>query len=109
MDWLDKDLLPLYIALASLVLSVVVALLQLTFAKRTEMAALAATVTTQGALMAELERRIDDLPGEKDLHELSLKISDLKVELAAVSPALKRLERLGDLLLENELLEGKRK
>ena len=50
-----------------------------------------------------VEKRIEDLPSERELHRLQLEISDLRGELRAVSPQLVQLRSLADLLLENEL------
>ncbi|WP_115720181.1 DUF2730 family protein [Gallaecimonas mangrovi] len=102
MAWLNPEWLPLYIAVASLLVSGILAMLQLTFAKRQELNDLARMVDG-------LERRIEDMPSQRDLHELSIKIADLNGQIQGIAPALKRMERIGDLLLENELKGGDRK
>lgn len=97
-----KDYLALWIALGGVLGTLVLALMQRTYAKRED-------VTRITERLAALEHHVADIPAQEEWHELSLRMEKLNGQIEAVKPSLARLERLADLLLENELLEGKRK
>lgn len=50
-----------------------------------------------------LETNIEVLPGQKDLHQLQLEMSNLRGELRELAPSIRQVSRISDLLLENEL------
>lgn len=79
---------------------VIMALLTKTYAKREAVESLKSEVV-------RLEQRLDDLPSERELHALQLEISELRGDLREIKPELRQVNRLSDLLLENELKEGK--
>ena len=51
----------------------------------------------------ELERRLEKVPTTEDLHELELKIGRLNTNIESVKPGLNNVQKLTDLLMENEL------
>ncbi|MCF2829820.1 MULTISPECIES: DUF2730 family protein [unclassified Pseudoalteromonas] len=53
----------------------------------------------------ELERRIEKMPTTDDLHDLELKIERLNTNIESVKPGLSNVQKLTDLLMENELRE----
>lgn len=97
-----KDYLALWIALGGVLGTLVLALMQRTYAKREDVS----QITTR---LVALESHVKDIPTHQEWHDLALRMERLNGQIEAVKPSLVRLERLADLLLENELLEGKRK
>jgi septal ring factor EnvC (AmiA/AmiB activator) len=79
---------------------IIMALLAKTYAKREDVESLKSEI-------ARLDQRLDELPSEKELHQLQLEISELRGDLRELKPELRQVKRLSDLLLENELKEGK--
>lgn len=79
---------------------VVMALLSKTYAKQESVITLQQKVDT-------LENSMSQLPTEKELHKLNLEISGLRGELRSFAPRLDQVQKLSDLLLENELKERK--
>lgn len=79
---------------------VIMALLAKTYAKREAVESLKNEII-------RLDQRLDDLPSERELHALQLEISELRGDLRELKPELRQVKRLSDLLLENELKEGK--
>lgn len=55
--------------------------------------------------VTELEKRLDKVPTIEDLHELELKIERLNTNIESVKPGLGHVQKLTDLLMENELRE----
>jgi hypothetical protein len=102
-----KTYWPIFLTCVSLISLVIQTLLVKTYAKREEVASLGSSlggeVAVLGSRLMLVEKRIEDLPSERELHRLQLEISDLRGELRAVSPQLVQLRSLADLLLENEL------
>jgi predicted nucleic acid-binding Zn-ribbon protein len=98
-----KTYWPIFLTCVSLISLVIQTLLVKTYAKREEVASLGGEVAVLGSRLMLVEKRIEDLPSERELHRLQLEISDLRGELRAVSPQLVQLRSLADLLLENEL------
>jgi predicted nucleic acid-binding Zn-ribbon protein len=79
---------------------VIMALLSKTYAKQE-------TVVTLQQKVNSLESSLNQLPTEKELHQLNLEISGLRGELQSLVPRLDQVQKLSDLLLENELKERK--
>ncbi|EOS9411723.1 DUF2730 family protein [Yersinia enterocolitica] len=50
-----------------------------------------------------IQSSISALPSQKELHQLQLEISSLRGELLSLGPKLQQVQRISDLLLENEL------
>lgn len=78
--------------------SIIQLLLAKTYARREELE----TVRTR---VQAMESTIAALPSQKDLHKLQLEIRELSGELRALTPAIKQVSRISDLLLEHELKE----
>lgn len=55
--------------------------------------------------VTELENRLEKVPTSEDLHELELKIERLNTNIESVKPGLGHVQKLTDLLMENELRE----
>ncbi|MGO2354650.1 MAG: DUF2730 family protein [Marinomonas foliarum] len=87
-------------ALITTIALVIMALLSKTYAKQE-------TVTTLQQRVDMLENIIHQLPTEKEIHALNLEISGLRGELRSFEPKLTQVQKLSDLLLENELKERK--
>ncbi|WP_096779411.1 DUF2730 family protein [Zobellella denitrificans] len=96
---------PPVLAALSLVGTVGLSLLGKTYAKREETQALNGEMTAVQQRLAHLEAKVSDLPGHNELAALRLEVSELRGDLKEIRPVLSRLERLSDLLLENELKE----
>jgi cell fate (sporulation/competence/biofilm development) regulator YmcA (YheA/YmcA/DUF963 family) len=79
---------------------VIMALLSKTYAKQESVISLKQQVDT-------LENSMNQLPTEKELHKLNMEISGLRGELKSFGPQLVQVQKLSDLLLENELKERK--
>ncbi|TMP27191.1 hypothetical protein CWB99_15855 [Pseudoalteromonas rubra] len=58
-----------------------------------------------GSDFKELERQLEKVPTKEDLHDLELKIEKLNTNIESVKPGLSNVERLTNLLMENELRE----
>lgn len=71
-----------------------------TYAKRDDVEVLKTQVR-------ELQSNLESLPNRQELHNLQLEIANLSGDLKAVSPELRQLRHLSDLLLQNELKEKK--
>ncbi|WP_405027781.1 DUF2730 family protein [Mangrovibacter phragmitis] len=71
-------------------------LLAKTYVKREELELVRNRIQT-------LETNIEVLPGQKDLHQLQLEMSNLRGELRELAPSIRQVSRISDLLLENEL------
>ena len=99
--WLGKNWAMVWAMLTTVGL-VIMALLSKTYAKRDDVKALESRMTRS-------EERLDDMPTKTDIHNLSLEISDLRGEIKELAPRLDGVQRLSDLLLENELQEKKSK
>lgn len=97
MELIAKYWAPLWATITTIAM-VIMALLAKTYAKREE-------VETLHSEIKRLDQRLDDLPSERELHELQLEISELRGDLKALKPELMQVRRLSDLLLENELKE----
>ena len=79
---------------------VVMALLSKTYAKRDDLNDLKQRVT-------QVEDAVSGLPKKEDLHALALEMASLRGEISQLTPRLDGVQRLSDLLLENELQEKK--
>ncbi|CAB5646018.1 DUF2730 family protein [Providencia hangzhouensis] len=55
----------------------------------------------------ELQSSLESLPNRQELHNLQLDIASLRGEIKAISPELRQLRHMSDLLLQNELKEKK--
>nr|WP_249745773.1 DUF2730 family protein [Serratia marcescens] len=53
--------------------------------------------------MAAMENAIAGMPNQKELHALQLEMSNLRGDLKSLAPKLAQVQRISDLLLENEL------
>lgn len=53
-----------------------------------------------------LEARVKDLPSHRELAELQLNMEKLNGQISAIRPQLQAVQRISDLLLENEIKEG---
>lgn len=71
-----------------------------TYAKREDVEVLKGQVR-------ELQANLESLPNRQELHNLQLEIANLSGDIKAVSPELRQLRHLSDLLLQNELKEKK--
>lgn len=100
MDWLVKYWAPIWAAITTVAI-VVMALVGKTFVKRDEH-------TTLEQRVAAVEQTVEDLPSVDELHQLNLEISELRGDLKALQPQLQGVQRISNLLLENELNGGKR-
>jgi hypothetical protein len=89
-------------AMATTIGLVVMALLSKTYAKRDDMQRMEQRVI-------HIESKVDDLPTKTDLHSLALEMASLRGEISQLAPRLDGVQRLSDLLLENELQEKKSK
>lgn len=87
---------PIIWAVFMTAVNVIQLLLAKTYVKREEMELFRARL--QG-----VENTIAGLPGQKDLHQLQLEMSNLRGELRELAPAIRQVSRISDLLLENEL------
>nr|ELR5228514.1 DUF2730 family protein [Providencia rettgeri] len=87
-------------AVATSVVSLVLLLLSKTYAKRDE-------VEVMKQQLNQLESSLSTLPNRAELHNLQLEIASLRGDIKAVSPELRQLRHLSDLLLQNELKEKK--
>lgn len=97
---------PLYAGL-SLAGTVGLLLLAKTYAKRESVDALQGELSTVKQRMDYLEKAVNDLPSHQEISTLKLEMSELRGDLKSIRPELKRLDRLSDLLLENELKDKK--
>jgi len=79
---------------------VIMALLAKTYATRKEVELLKSEI-------GRIDKHLDSLPSERELHALQLEISELRGDLRSLKPELLQVRRLSDLLLENELKEGR--
>lgn len=79
---------------------VIMALLSKTYAKQE-------TVVTLQQKVNSLEDVVRQLPKERELHALNIEIAGLRGELQSLVPRLDQVQKLSDLLLENELKERK--
>lgn len=100
MDWLVKYWAVIWAGATTGAL-VLMALVGKTFVKRETVVALEQRV-------AAVEQTVESLPSDDELHQLNLEISELRGELKALQPQLQGVQRISDLLLENELNGGKR-
>lgn len=87
-------------AIVTSVASLVLLLLSKTYAKRDE-------VEVMKQQLNQLEISLSTLPNRTELHNLQLEIASLRGDIKAVSPELRQLRNLSDLLLQNELKEKK--
>ncbi|WP_336845221.1 DUF2730 family protein [Providencia rettgeri] len=87
-------------AVVTSVASLVLLLLSKTYAKRDE-------VEVMKQQLNQLEISLSTLPNRTELHNLQLEIASLRGDIKAVSPELRQLRNLSDLLLQNELKEKK--
>nr|WP_211185866.1 DUF2730 family protein [Brenneria salicis] len=85
-------------ALVMTAVNLVMFLLAKTYAKREEMDSLTHRVSA-------METVIASMPNQKELHALQLEMSNLRGDLKALAPKLAQVQRISDLLLENELKE----
>jgi len=99
--WLGKNWAMVWAMLTTVGL-VIMALLSKTYAKRDDMQRIEQRVI-------HIESKVDDLPTKTDLHNLALEMSSLRGEMSQLAPRLDGVQRLSDLLLENELQEKKSK
>lgn len=96
---------PPVLAAISLTGTVVIGLLTKTYAKREEVEHLRRQMQEHQQQQRQLESKVAELPSHTELSALRLEVSELRGDLKEIRPVLSRLERLSDLLLENELKE----
>jgi membrane protein insertase Oxa1/YidC/SpoIIIJ len=101
MQWLIDNWAPLWAVVTTLAM-LVLALMSKTYASRDDVQALTGRVD-------RVEEKLDGLPTKTDLHQLALEMAGLRSELSLVIPKLDGVQRISDLLLENELQERKPK
>ncbi|HFV9293920.1 DUF2730 family protein [Serratia fonticola] len=77
-------------------ISIVQLLLSKTYVKREEMDSVRERLSI-------VETAIEGMPRQKELHELQLEIRDLRGDLKELGSKLQPVQRISDLLLENEL------
>lgn len=99
MDWLLKYW-PILIVLYSGVFTMVIFALHRTYAKRDDHMKLRSEVD-------QISLQLNNLPSEKELHKLELKIERLSGDIKRIEPGLTSVKTLSDMLLENELLNRK--
>lgn len=76
-----------------------------TYAKKEEVEQLRRQMLEHRQKQDQLESKVAELPSHNELAALRLEVSELRGDLKEIRPVLNRLERLSDLLLENELKE----
>ncbi|ATA26598.1 hypothetical protein BIY26_09000 [Brenneria goodwinii] len=97
MDWqVIKEYWGIIWALVMTGVNLVMILLAKTYVKREEVDTLKSRVTA-------METVIASMPNQKELHALQLEMSNLRGDLKALAPKLAQVQRISDLLLENEL------
>ncbi|MBA5235273.1 DUF2730 domain-containing protein [Pectobacterium aroidearum] len=97
MDWQNiKEYWGMIWALVMTAVNLVMFLLAKTYVKREEVDALKQRVSG-------IETAIAGMPNQKELHALQLEMSNLRGDLKALAPKLAQVQRISDLLLENEL------
>lgn len=101
-DTVIKNWPPIFAGL-SLAGTVGLMLLGKTYAKRESVEFLQGELASVRQRMDYLEKAVDDLPSHQEISALKLEMSELRGDLKAIRPELRRLDRLSDLLLENEL------
>lgn len=103
-DVVIKNWPPIFAGL-SLAGTVVLMLLAKTYAKRESVDELAGQVAAVKQRLGYLERTVEALPNHQEIGGLKLEMSELRGDLKALRPELHRLNKMSDLLLENELKE----
>lgn len=97
MEWQSvKEYWGIIWALVMTAVNLVMILLAKTYVKREE-------VDTLKQRVSALETVIAGMPNQKELHALQLEMSNLRGDLKALGPKLAQVQRISDLLLENEL------
>lgn len=97
MEWQTiKEYWGMIWAVVMTAVNLVMFLLAKTYVKREE-------VDHLNQRMAAMENAIAGMPNQKELHALQLEMSSLRGDLKALSPKLAQVQRISDLLLENEL------
>lgn len=103
-DVVIKNWPPIFAGL-SLAGTVGLMLLTKTYAKRETVDELTGQMAAVKQRLGYLEKTVDELPSHQEIGALKLEMSELRGDLKAIRPELRRLDRLSGLLLENELKE----
>lgn len=64
-----------------------------------------AVKTSVDSDLRDFQKKLDKVPTTEDLHALELKIERLNTNIESVRPGLSNVQKLTDLLMENELRE----
>ena len=94
---------PWALAVISVIWTVVLVVINKTFATKTEVSKVK---EKQGELERkhdELAQKVELLPKHEDFASLQLSIEKLHGDIKAIQPQLKSLQRMSDLLIENEV------
>lgn len=89
-------------------ISVLVMFLATKFARREELNEIAHDVSRLKKDVSIIQGRMESMPTKDDIHKLNLEISGLRGDIKGIKPELASVQRISDLLLENELKEGKK-
>lgn len=95
-------------SLGAFALSFLVMFLATKFAKREELDAIASDVSKLKKDVSTIQGQLESLPTKDDIHKLNLEISGLRGDIKEIKPELAGVKRISNLLLENELKEGKK-